>query len=40
MTISEIAALLYRKAEHRALFLEGIALAEALQGESANASGK
>jgi TolB-like protein len=40
MTISEVAALLYRKAEHRALFLEGIALAEALQGEPADASGK
>ncbi len=40
MTISEIAALLYRKAEHRALFLEGIALAETLQGETADATGK
>jgi hypothetical protein len=35
MTLPEIAALLYRKEEHRALFLEGIALAEALQGEPA-----
>lgn len=40
MTFSEIAALLYRKAEHRALFLEGIALAEALQGETADAKAK
>lgn len=40
MTISEIAALLYRKPEHRALFLEGIALAEALQAETADATGK
>ena len=40
MTISEIAALLYRKAEHRALFLEGIGLAEALQGEPADTSVK
>jgi adenylate cyclase len=40
MTPPEIAALLYRKAEHRALFLEGIALAEALQGETADATGR
>jgi hypothetical protein len=40
MTIPEIAALLYRKAEHRALFLEGIALAEALQAVTVDATGQ
>jgi hypothetical protein len=35
MSPPEIAALLYRKAEHQALFLEGITLAEDLQGAPA-----
>ncbi|HEY1447895.1 MAG TPA: TIR domain-containing protein [Caulobacteraceae bacterium] len=39
MTFPEIATLLYRKPEHRALFLEGIALAESLQGGPALAHG-
>ncbi|HEY2483022.1 MAG TPA: hypothetical protein VGI30_12630, partial [Caulobacteraceae bacterium] len=39
MTAPEIAALLYRRAEHRALFLEGIALAENLQPAPAAAQG-
>jgi adenylate cyclase len=40
MTPPEIAALLYSKAEHRALFLEGMALAENLQRAPAAVQGK
>ncbi|HEY1562268.1 MAG TPA: TIR domain-containing protein [Caulobacteraceae bacterium] len=40
MTWSEIAALLYRQPEHRALFLEGMGMAEKLQGVAAPAGAK